>query len=163
MANKKGKSKKNKNKRPLIIAAVVVVAVVGYFAIQSGGQQTAGEGSFQTARGVSTVPVTASLIETRPVMAPNRFKGWVSEAYRWAAEIPAVFDQLYCYCKCKENPKFKHKNLLTCFTDTHAAKCNICLKEGQMAWELTKRGIEPQQIRSEIDTYYARLRRSKVF
>ena len=169
MAKKKGKIKNKEsestsksNKLPLIAAVVIALVAGGYFVTQSangpsGADLQAGGGA------MSTVPITAGLIETRPIMAPNRFRGRVSAVYKWAAEIPEVFDSLYCYCKCKENPRFKHKTLLTCYTDTHAAKCGICLKEGQMAWELTQKGMEPKAIRGEIDKYYAKLRRSRVF
>jgi len=155
MAKKKKQSKSNK--LPIIAAAVIALMVVGYIVTQSSSRPS---GAVYSG---STVPTTAGLIETKPLMAPNRFKGAVSEVYRWAAEIPEVFDSLYCYCRCKENPRFKHKTLLTCYTDTHAAKCGICLKEGQMARELTDRGMSPKEIRNEVDKYYAQLQRSRVF
>jgi hypothetical protein len=59
------------------------------------------------------------LRETRPTLPPERFKGKVMRAYTVARQIPEVLDQLYCYCRCREN--FGHKNLLTCFVDNHAA------------------------------------------
>lgn len=162
--NKQKKSKQNKSKLPTIIIAAVVVAVVGYFAAQAAGSGADNAGPIIASRSMSSVPITnVNLIETRPLMAPNRVRGAAASVYRWAAEIPGVFDQLYCYCKCKENPRFKHKNLLTCYVDQHASKCNICLKEGQIAWELTKKGMDPQQIRGEIDKYYAKLRSSKFY
>lgn len=159
-----GASKDNSkgNKLPIIIGVVVALMVGGYFVTQSASKGSDQAGYSEPGAG-AIVPVTAGLIETRPIMAPNRFRGRVSAVYRWAAEIPEVFDSLYCYCRCKENPRFKHKTLLTCYTDTHAAKCGICLKEGQMAWELTKRGMSPTEIRGEVDKYYARLSRSRVF
>ncbi len=159
MARKKSKGKSDN--LPVIAAVLIALMAGGYFITQSANGPPASDSS--RAGGGSTLPVTAGLIETRPLMAPNRFKGAVSKVYRWAAEIPEVFDSLYCYCKCKENPRFKHKTLLTCYTDTHAAQCGICLKEGQMAWEMTKKGMSPQEIRVEVDKYYAKLRRSRVF
>ena len=166
MAKKKNtqkKSKQSKNKLPTIIIAAAIV-VAGYFAVQAAGPGADEAGPITASQTVSSIPVTnVNLIETRPLMAPNRFRGSVASVYRWAAEIPGVFDQLYCYCKCKENPRFKHKTLLTCYVDQHASKCNICLKEGQIAWELTKKGMDPQQIRGEIDKYYAKLRSSKFY
>ncbi|MFQ5432687.1 MAG: CYCXC family (seleno)protein [Nitrospinota bacterium] len=168
MAKKKSKSKNKNtttattksNKLPVIAAVVIALMTGGYLITQSAGMKS-GTVSTEAGYGGSTVPITAGLIETKPTMAPNRFKGAVSTVYKWAAEIPEVFDKMYCYCRCKENPRFKHKTLLTCYTDTHAAKCGICLKEGQMAWELTKRGMQPKEIRGEIDKYYAKLQRSR--
>ena len=157
-------SKGKGNKLPLIIGVVIALMVGGYFVTQSGsrGADSTQAGYNEPGAG-SIVPVTAGLIETRPIMAPNRFRGRVSAVYKWAGEIPEVFDSLFCYCGCKANPRFKHKTLLTCYTDTHASKCGICLKEGQMAWELTQQGMSPTEIRSEVDKYYAKLKRSRVF
>ena len=59
------------------------------------------------------------LRENRPVLPATLFSGIAAVAYRQAAEIPRVLDQLYCYCRCKEN--FGHKNLLTCFATRHGA------------------------------------------
>ena len=59
------------------------------------------------------------LLETRPTLPPQMFTGKARRAYRIAREIPEVLDKLYCYCRCREN--FKHKNLLSCYVDNHAA------------------------------------------
>jgi hypothetical protein len=60
-----------------------------------------------------------NLRENRPTLSPERFSGKVKKAYTIARTIPEVLDQLYCYCRCREN--FGHKNLLSCFVDTHAS------------------------------------------
>jgi hypothetical protein len=39
-----------------------------------------------------------------------------------AREIPWVLDSIYCYCFCEESPAFRHKSLLSCYTDDHAAQ-----------------------------------------
>ncbi len=62
---------------------------------------------------------TGSLRETRPTLSPHRFTGKVRRAYEVARAIPQVLDRLYCYCRCRENSG--HKNLLSCYTDTHAS------------------------------------------
>ncbi len=59
------------------------------------------------------------LKEQRPTLSPRFFRGKAAEAYQVAQEIPKVLDQLYCYCRCKEN--FGHKSLLTCYVDKHAS------------------------------------------
>lgn len=61
----------------------------------------------------------SGLQEQRPTLPPTLFTGTVREAYQIARDIPQVLDRLYCYCRCKEN--FNHLNLLTCYTDNHAA------------------------------------------
>ena len=45
----------------------------------------------------------------------------IKAAYQVAKDIPWVLDSIYCYCKCKENPAFRHKSLLSCYVDSHAA------------------------------------------
>jgi len=60
-----------------------------------------------------------NLQENRPTLSPAMFSGKVRQAYEIAREIPEVLDQLYCYCRCREN--FGHKNLLSCYVDTHAS------------------------------------------
>ena len=60
--------------------------------------------------------------ETRATLDPNMFKDpQVREAYRIAKEIPWVLDSIYCYCMCEESPAFRHKSLLSCYVDNHAA------------------------------------------
>jgi hypothetical protein len=60
--------------------------------------------------------------ETRATLDPGQFKdARVKEAYRVAKEIPWVLDSIYCFCMCKESPAFRHKSLLSCYVDNHAA------------------------------------------
>jgi hypothetical protein len=60
-----------------------------------------------------------NLQENRPTLSPEMFSGEVRKAYEIARAIPQVLDDLYCYCRCREN--FAHKNLLTCYVDSHAS------------------------------------------
>jgi len=60
-----------------------------------------------------------NLREKRPTLSPANFTGKVRRAYEVARAIPEVLDGLYCYCRCREN--FGHKNLLSCYVDTHAS------------------------------------------
>ncbi len=60
-----------------------------------------------------------NLREKRPTLSPHKFTGKVRSAYEVARAIPQVLDRLYCYCRCREN--FNHKNLLSCYVDTHAS------------------------------------------
>ncbi|GAB4410943.1 MAG: hypothetical protein OHK0032_06740 [Thermodesulfovibrionales bacterium] len=60
--------------------------------------------------------------ETRATLDPGLFNDpQVRKAYQAAKEIPWVLDSIYCYCKCEESPVFKHKSLLSCYVDNHAA------------------------------------------
>jgi hypothetical protein len=60
-----------------------------------------------------------NLRENRSTLSPQRFSGKVRRAYEIARTIPEVLDRLYCYCRCRENSG--HKNLLSCYVDTHAS------------------------------------------
>lgn len=60
--------------------------------------------------------------ETGAVLDPNMFTDpSARKAYTIAKEIPWVLDSIYCYCRCEESPAFRHKSLLSCYVDRHAA------------------------------------------
>ncbi|MCL4476024.1 MAG: hypothetical protein M1508_07350 [Nitrospirae bacterium] len=60
--------------------------------------------------------------ETKATLDPNLFNDpQVRKAYQVAKEIPWILDSIYCYCKCEESPVFRHKSLLSCYVDNHAA------------------------------------------
>jgi hypothetical protein len=60
--------------------------------------------------------------ETRATLDPNIFNDpRVRKAYQVAKDIPWVIDSIYCYCFCEESPAFRHKSLLSCYVDDHAA------------------------------------------
>lgn len=63
--------------------------------------------------------VTLPRHERRQTLSPSLFTGRVAAAYAVAREIPALLDQLYCYCRCKET--VGHKTLLSCYVGSHAA------------------------------------------
>jgi len=68
-------------------------------------------------------------------------------AYELAAKIPGVINQLPCYCYCE---KIGHKSLHTCYESDHGAHCGICMKEVYYAYQQTKLGKTPEQIRAGI-------------
>lgn len=60
--------------------------------------------------------------ETKSTLNPDMFSDpRIKKAYQAAKEIPWVLDSIYCYCMCEESPVFKHKSLLSCYVDDHAA------------------------------------------
>ena len=102
-------------KKPLVffIAGGVLVLIGAYFLYQ--GKQPTPQASE-----ISILKTGSSnLRENRPTLSPQRFSGTFRMAYEVAREIPEVLDGLYCYCHCQEN--LGHKNLLSCFVDTHAS------------------------------------------
>jgi hypothetical protein len=70
-------------------------------------------------------------------------------AYKMAARIPAVLHQQPCYCRCDR--AMGHNSLHSCFEDVHGAECSTCMKEGVYAYQQTKKGRTPAQIRAGIE------------
>jgi hypothetical protein len=70
-------------------------------------------------------------------------------AYKMAAKIPAVLHQQPCYCRCDR--EMGHNSLHSCFEGTHGAACSTCMKEGVFAYQQTKLGKTPVQIRQAIE------------
>ena len=96
--------------------------------------------------------------ETRPTLDPKLFaKGYdaeVKEGYEIARRIPATLDRLHCFCECAESPMFRHKTLLTCFVDRHAAGCGICLSEARLAWQLKEKGVSDEEIVVTVESVH---------
>lgn len=99
---------------------------------------------------------TKGRLETRPTLDPAIFARdeYVASTYRIARDIPDVLDKLFCYCYCAINPRFKHKSLLTCYTDEHAAQCGVCMREAVVAMSMTKEGKKPEDIAAYLAGLY---------
>jgi hypothetical protein len=88
------------------------------------------------------------------VADPSQFEGYprVVSIYRAAAENAQLLDGIYCYCHCKEHAR--HYSLLDCYASDHAAVCDVCMKEAEMAIELARDGVDLAGIRDIIDQLY---------
>lgn len=69
--------------------------------------------------------------------------------YEMAYQIPNVLYQLPCYCRC--DLALGHKSLRSCYQDTHATTCSTCMGEAAYAYQQTKLGKTPAQIRAGIE------------
>ena len=96
-----------------MIAGAVLVLSGAYFLYQ--GEKT----PTQSPQLTELKKENINLRETSPTLSPQMFSGKVRRAYQIARTIPEVLDDLYCYCRCRENSG--HKNLLSCYVDTHAS------------------------------------------
>jgi hypothetical protein len=87
------------------------------------------------------------------VLNPGGFANTrVQQAYEIAHAIPVVLNQLYCWCHCEET--LGMRSLLECYESEHAAGCEICLGEAELAWDLTQRGTtDPARIQAAIDAW----------
>jgi len=68
--------------------------------------------------------------------------------YALAAKEKPVLYQQPCYCHCDRS--IGHKSLLDCYVDRHASLCATCKQEAAYAYEQTKKGKSPAQIRAGI-------------
>jgi hypothetical protein len=68
--------------------------------------------------------------------------------YKMAAKIPGVLHQQPCYCRC--DVTMGHNSLHSCFEGTHGADCATCMQEAVYAYQETKKGRTPAQIRAGI-------------
>lgn len=91
--------------------------------------------------------------EVLPILPPDQRVGelfkypYQVRAYELAAKIPGVINQLPCYCYCE---RIGHKSLHTCYETNHGAHCGICMAEVFYAYQQTKLGKTPTQIRAGI-------------
>lgn len=76
----------------------------------------------------------------------------VRAAYVAAKKYAHVLEQLYCYCRCKEN--LGHRALVECFETEHASGCDVCMTEAMTAARMTEQGKTPKEIQQAIDAYY---------
>jgi|SRR6185312_1059208 hypothetical protein len=84
-------------------------------------------------------------------------------AYMAARAIPAVLNQLYCWCHCRESTIFHHRALLECFESDHASQCSICMGEATLAYDMVKRGVtDVRQIQDAIDMRFGPLARGST-
>ena len=145
MAKKKSNTSNKTKKRVSTLAMVIFVCIVvaGVYV-----------GTKPSVKVQPVAPSTGLLIETRPILTDAVFTGKVAEAYRIAAEIPKVLDSLFCYCYCKKN--HNHKTLLTCYTNKHGSKCDICLNEVFYAYDLYNQGKTLDEIVIAVDKKFYR-------
>ena len=89
-----------------------------------------------------------------PILSGNKLTGehfrypWQVHAYLVAAKIGNVLYQLPCNCRCDR--ALGHTSLRSCYETAHSTECDTCAKEGFFAYQQTKLGKTPAQIRAAI-------------
>jgi hypothetical protein len=73
---------------------------------------------------------------------------WQVHVYQDAAKVSSVLYQLPCNCRCDRS--LGHTSLRSCFEGVHGTECSTCAKEGVFAYQQTKLGKNPAQIRAAI-------------
>ena len=93
------------------------------------------------------------------VLDPARFgEQPQQQSYAVARKIPAVLNQLFCWCGCRKHSG--HRSLLECFESDHASHCDICMGEAMVANAMVQRGVtNAREIQAAIDDVYGPGRR----
>jgi hypothetical protein len=88
------------------------------------------------------------------VLDPQRFsRSEVRHGYWVATQIPAVLNQLYCWCGCEN--RGIHRSNLQCFEDEMAEDCPVCLGTAEIAYDMTRRGItDAATIQAAVDVHW---------
>lgn len=73
---------------------------------------------------------------------------WQVHVYQQAAKVANVIYQLPCNCRCDR--ALGHTSLRSCFETLHGTECSTCAKEGAYAYQQTKLGKTPAEIRAGI-------------
>jgi len=137
-----------------LLAAASLLAVVAASAGAAGPKSSA-----KKAPAARPANSCTDCSERRPVLdsklfADPRFDKEVVPAYEVARKYPRTLDRLHCFCECQESMIHRHKTLLTCFTNDHAAGCGICLREALMAAELKEKGMPDDQIENTVESVF---------
>lgn len=73
---------------------------------------------------------------------------WQVHVYQQVAKVSSVVYQLPCNCRCDR--ALGHTSLRSCFEGLHGTECSTCAQEGFYAYQKTKQGWTPAQIRAGI-------------
>ena len=89
-----------------------------------------------------------------PILAGAKLTGdnfrypWQVHVHQDAAKVSNVLYQLPCNCRCDR--ALGHTSLRSCFETLHGTECSTCAKEGLFAYQQTKLGKSPAEIRAAI-------------
>lgn len=89
-----------------------------------------------------------------PILAGAQLTGenfrypWQVHVYRDVAKVSSVVYQLPCNCRCDR--ALGHTSLRSCFEGLHGTECSTCAQEGFYAYQQTRLGKTPAQIRAGI-------------
>ena len=94
---------------------------------------------------VSTLP---PILSGAKLTGPNFQYPWQVHVYQQAAKVGNVLYQVPCNCRCDR--ALGHTSLRSCFEGLHGTECSTCAKEGLFAYQQTRLGKTPVQIRAAI-------------
>lgn len=76
-------------------------------------------------------------------------KAAVRDAYAHARAYPAIFDGLYCACRCIKS--HGHRSLLACFESDQPTGCLGCQEEAALAGRIAATGASLEAVRKAVD------------
>ncbi len=94
---------------------------------------------------VSALP---PILSGKQLTGPQFQYPWQKHVYEKVARVSSVIYQLPCNCRCDR--ALGHTSLRSCFEGLHGTECATCAREGFYAYEQTKRGKTPAEIRAGI-------------
>ncbi len=125
------------------------VAMLGLVALAASAQWSNPADDVPAYNAAAPTRPLAPILSGQQLTGPYFAHAYQVTAYRMAAKIPAVLHQQPCYCRCDR--EMGHNSLHSCFEGTHGAACSTCMKEGVFAYQQTKLGRTPAQIRVAIE------------
>jgi len=99
-----------------------------------------------------SVPLKVSALP--PILSGAQLTGenfrypWQLHVYQQAGKISSVLYQLPCNCRCDR--ALGHTSLRSCYEGLHGTECSTCAKEELFAYQQTRLGKSPTDIRAGI-------------
>jgi hypothetical protein len=146
MSRKSARYPPPKSRTPWIITALAAATLVVVLATGQAGSR----------RHVHPEPRPNGVDLALAVMPASFFAGDARQYrdYTIAREIPGVLDGVYCYCFCLES--MGHRSLLQCFQSQHAAGCDVCLAQAELADQMQREGRNLLEIQAAMDVRLGR-------
>lgn len=136
----------------IIVSGICVFVAAVTLAIPSAvslAQGTGGQTASTPAKKIPAYNAAAPKTALGPTLDPALFTDVSTRnSYAMAAKVKNVLYQQPCFCYCDDNDG--HHSLYDCFVTVHASNCNICRMEAIYAYEQTRKGLTPAQIRKAI-------------
>lgn len=129
----------------LLISLAVTAATVASYAQWSNSADEVPAYHPNAPLNVSALPPIKS---GRELIGPSFRYPWQVHVYQQAAKVGNVLYQLPCNCRCDRS--VGHTSLRSCFETLHGTACDTCAKEGFFAYQQTRLGKTPAQIRAAI-------------
>ena len=138
--------------RSLMVAAFLLIGCSS--ADTPGHTEHGPAGQLPAAQSAPSTQAPTDAAKVNKVLDPA---GWadprVRAAYEAAKQYAHVLEEIYCYCRCKEN--IGHRALIECFESDHASDCDVCMNSAMIAARMTRDGKTPKEINKAIDVLYA--------